>query len=98
MEREDLQVAPLPAQNGPPQRSRVVVEGVLDVEVGDEPGTVFEFAFALAQEFSRFYAACQILSEPDPALRASRLRIAQLTLRELELMLGLLGIEVPERM
>jgi arginyl-tRNA synthetase len=39
-----------------------------------------------------------ILSESDLALRASRLRIAQLTLRELELMLGLLGIEVPERM
>ena len=31
-------------------------------------------------------------------LRASRLRLAQLTLRELELVLGLLGIEVPERM
>ncbi len=31
-------------------------------------------------------------------LRASRLRLAQLTLRELELTLSLLGIEVPERM
>jgi arginyl-tRNA synthetase len=62
------------------------------------PKELCEFAFALAQEFSRFYGACHILSESDLALRASRLRIAQLTLRELELVLGLLGIEVPERM
>ena len=53
---------------------------------------------ALAQEFSRFYSACHILSETDAGLRASRLRLAQLTLRELELILSLLGIEVPERM
>ena len=62
------------------------------------PNELCEFAFALAQEFSRFYGACHILSESDLALRASRLRIAQFTLRELEIVLGLLGIEVPERM
>ena len=62
------------------------------------PNELCEFAFALAQEFSRFYGACHILSEADAGLRASRLRLAQLTLRELELVLGLLGIEVPERM
>jgi arginyl-tRNA synthetase len=44
------------------------------------PNELCEFAFALAQEFSRFYGACHILSEPDLALRASRLRVAQLHL------------------
>jgi arginyl-tRNA synthetase len=62
------------------------------------PNELCEFAFSLAQEFSRFYSAYHILSETDAGLRASRLRLAQLTLRELELTLSLLGIEVPERM
>ena len=62
------------------------------------PNELCEFAFALAQEFSRFYGACHILSESDTGLRQSRLRLAELTLRELELVLSLLGIEVPERM
>jgi arginyl-tRNA synthetase len=62
------------------------------------PNELCEFGFSLAQEFSRFYSACHILSETDADLRASRLRLAELTLRELELVLSLLGIEVPERM
>ncbi len=62
------------------------------------PNDLCEFAFNLAQEFSRFYGACHILSEPDAELRRSRLRVAELTLRQLELVLGLLGIVVPDRM
>jgi len=42
------------------------------------PNELCEFAFSLAQEFSRFYSACHILSETDADLRASRLRLAQL--------------------
>jgi arginyl-tRNA synthetase len=62
------------------------------------PNDLCAFAFDLAQEFSRFYGACHILSETDIPLRGSRLGLAQLTLRQLELVLGLLGIAVPERM
>ena len=62
------------------------------------PNELCDFAFRLAQEFSRFYAACHILSESDEALRGSRLTLARLALRELELLLSLLGIEIPERM
>jgi arginyl-tRNA synthetase len=62
------------------------------------PNEICEFVFVLAQEFSRFYNSCHILSERDLPLRASRLGLAALALRALELMLGLLGIEVPERM
>jgi arginyl-tRNA synthetase len=54
--------------------------------------------FELAQAFSRFYAACPILPEKDDAIRASRLSLAELTLRQLETALGLLGLETPERM
>lgn len=62
------------------------------------PNVMCDYAFRLAQAFSSFYAAHHILSEADPMLRASRLGLAALTLRALETALGLLGIEVPERM
>ncbi|MCC6919007.1 MAG: arginine--tRNA ligase [Alphaproteobacteria bacterium] len=62
------------------------------------PNVMCDYAFGLAQAFSRFYTAHHILSEADPALRASRLGLAALTLRALETALGLLGIEVPARM
>jgi arginyl-tRNA synthetase len=62
------------------------------------PNFVAEHAYKLAQTFSRFYAACPILSADDPAVRASRLGLAETTLKQLELALDLLGIEAPERM
>ncbi len=62
------------------------------------PHILCEHAFALAQSFSRFYTACPILPEKDAAVRASRLGLAALTLRQLECAMNLLGIEVPERM
>lgn len=62
------------------------------------PNYLCEFAFNLAQVFSRFYQQCHILSEQDRALQSSWLALSELCLRELELVLGLLGIEIPERM
>jgi arginyl-tRNA synthetase len=62
------------------------------------PNFVAEHAYKLAQTFSRFYAACPILSADEPAVRASRLGLAETTLKQLELALDLLGIEAPERM
>jgi arginyl-tRNA synthetase len=57
-----------------------------------------EFAFDLAQRYSRFYAEHHILSEPDEAIRASRLGLCQLTLAAIVKTLDILGIEVPQRM
>lgn len=62
------------------------------------PNELCDFAFTLAQSFSRFYAATHILSEPDKAKRASWLALAKLTLNQLALVLDLLGIELPDRM
>lgn len=63
-----------------------------------QPGVLAEFAFGVAQRFSRFYAECPVLAEPDAAVRSSRLGFCQLTLAVLEQALGLLAIDVPERM
>jgi arginyl-tRNA synthetase len=61
------------------------------------PNSVAEHAYRLSQAFSKFYAACPIL-QAKPSVRASRLTLAGATLKQLELALGVLGIEVPERM
>ncbi len=62
------------------------------------PNDLCEFAYTLAQAFSRFYEHCHILTEPDPGLQASWLALSALSLRTLECTLDLLGIELPERM
>ncbi len=62
------------------------------------PNFIAEHAYKLAQTFSKFYAACPILSAEEPSVRASRLALAETTLKQLELALDLLGIEAPERM
>lgn len=62
------------------------------------PNHIAEFAYEVAGRFNRFYDACHILSESDPDLRASWLSLASWTLRALERLLDLLGIEVPDRM
>jgi arginyl-tRNA synthetase len=61
------------------------------------PNALAEHAYRLSQAFSKFYAACPIL-QAEPAVRASRLRLATAALTQLELALDLLGIAVPERM
>ncbi|MDR6935585.1 arginine--tRNA ligase [Luteibacter sp. 3190] len=63
-----------------------------------QPGILADHAFDLAQRFSRFYAECAVLSEPDAEVRASRLGLCVLVRRVLEKSLWLLGIDVPERM
>jgi arginyl-tRNA synthetase len=62
------------------------------------PNMLCEYAFELAQNFSRFYGAHHVLSEPDTNLRAARLGLCALVLAVLTGVLDLLGIEVPERM
>ncbi len=62
------------------------------------PHILCDYAYNLAQEFSSFYSRCHILSETDQKLQASRLALCALTARHLEVILGLLGIETPERM
>jgi arginyl-tRNA synthetase len=62
------------------------------------PHVLCDYAYRLGQQFSSFYSNCHILSEENEVLRASRLGLCALTFKQLELVLGLLGIELPERM
>jgi arginyl-tRNA synthetase len=92
-----------PVIRSPEERKLVLaLLGLTDAMAGAEakraPNILCEYAFEAAQHFSRFYSEHHILSEPDAPLRAARLGLSALTLRVLEKVLGLLGIEVPARM
>ncbi len=63
-----------------------------------EPAIVARFAFQLAQEFNNFYHRNHVLNEEDPQRRALLLATAAVAVRELERVLGWLGIAVPESM
>ena len=63
------------------------------------PHILCEHVYTLAQAFSKFYSDCPILKTGvEPDVKASRLALAETTLRQLETGLELLGIETPERM
>jgi len=62
------------------------------------PNILCDYVYGIAQAFSSFYAACPVVKEEDEGVRASRLALCRMTLAQLDLVLGLLGIEIPERM
>ena len=62
------------------------------------PHILCDHAFALAQAFSKFYAACRIVDEADGKIRGSRLGFAEAVAAQLDAVFDLLGISAPERM
>lgn len=62
------------------------------------PHLLCTYLYELAGVFSSFYEACPILNQEDMALKLSRLKLASLTARILELGLSLLGIKTLKRM
>ena len=61
------------------------------------PNILTNYLFEVANSFHAFYEACPVLKSEEPA-RSSRLALCELTARVLKYGLGLLGIQVPERM
>jgi arginyl-tRNA synthetase len=71
---------------------------VRDVARSLEPHRLCTYLFELANMFNTFYQQCPVLIAENPAVRASRLRLCDLTRRVLADGLDLLGIESPRRM
>ena len=63
-----------------------------------EPAYLAKHAFQLAQEFNNFYHLHHILTEENAAKKSLLLATAAVVLRELETVLGWLGIASPEAM
>jgi arginyl-tRNA synthetase len=62
------------------------------------PNVLCDHAFEVAQAYSRFYGEHHMMSMNDAAARGGKLALCRAVLAQLTLVLGLLGIEVPERM
>ncbi len=93
----------IPAIHSPEERALALqllsqADVMIAAEAKRAPNILCDYAFELAQKFSRFYGAHHIMSESDTALRGQRLGTCARTLAVLREILALLGIEVPERM
>ena len=62
------------------------------------PHKLCTYLFAVASRFNTFYDQCPVLKTEEPAVRRSRLALADLTARVLATGLDLLGIEAPSEM
>ncbi len=71
---------------------------VAAASAGYAPNEIADFAFAVAQSFSRFYTECPVLAAEDEAVRASRLALCGLAHQVLSKALWMLGIAVPQKM
>ena len=62
------------------------------------PHHLCDYVFAIAQCVNGFYGVSRILDEPDHSRRRSWLSLIDMSLRQMELCLDILGIEIPSRM
>jgi arginyl-tRNA synthetase len=65
---------------------------------GYSPATVANYAYELTKLYNRFYHEFSILKEENEALKKFRLQLSKTSAQTLSNAMGLLGIEVPERM
>jgi arginyl-tRNA synthetase len=63
-----------------------------------ELSTAAKHAYVLAQAFNSFYHKYPVAQESDPAVRATRAGVVRLYHDRMVALLGLMGIEVPDRM
>jgi arginyl-tRNA synthetase len=62
------------------------------------PAQIANYVYDLAREFNQFYHEYSVLNEPDPDISRFRLDLSRLTAQVIKTSMGLLGIDVPERM
>jgi arginyl-tRNA synthetase len=62
------------------------------------PALIANYIYELAKEFNQYYHEAPILREPDESTRAQRLLVLQQVANIIKTGMGILGIDVPERM
>ncbi|HBK93379.1 MAG TPA: arginine--tRNA ligase [Parvularcula sp.] len=92
-----------PAVGAPEERALVLMllqygDALKDAFDRRLPHYLCDHAFRLAQSFSSFYAACRIVDEADPKIRAARLGLVAAFAGQLDTVLDILGMPAPERM
>ncbi|MBF9237146.1 arginine--tRNA ligase [Hymenobacter sp. BT683] len=71
---------------------------VADAARNLSPAVVAQYAYDLAKAYNRFYAEVSIFQETDVAKRSLRVALSARVGEQIKASLGLLGIQVPERM
>ena len=69
-----------------------------DAAVTYNPSLVANFAYDLVKEYNQFYHDYSILREKNADKRSFRLVLSEIVARVVNNSMGLLGIEMPERM
>jgi arginyl-tRNA synthetase len=62
------------------------------------PAIIANYAYDLAKEFNQYYHDTPILREEDPAVLKFRLELISVMARTLRCAMGILGIQLPDRM
>jgi arginyl-tRNA synthetase len=62
------------------------------------PSTIAQYIYELAKEYNRFYAEVSIFNEQDGNCRQFRVVLSEQTAKVIKSGMGLLGIDVPDRM
>ena len=63
-----------------------------------DPSIVANFAYDVVRHFNTFYQSCSILREEDVTVRSLRMQLCELTGQCVQSSMGILGIQMPERM
>jgi len=69
-----------------------------EAETNLSPALVANYAYELAKTYNKFYHEHKVLAEPDENIRNFRLTLSQKTGDTILACMGLLGIEMPEKM
>jgi len=69
-------------------------------EAGEEfsPALIANYIYELVKEYNQFYHDFSILKEENPSLKQFRLILSETIASVIKTGMGLLGIDVPERM
>ncbi|MGI6219641.1 MAG: arginine--tRNA ligase [Bacteroidaceae bacterium] len=97
--------ATLPANVSLNEKEESLIQKIADfatvvAQAGNDysPSGIANYAYELVKEYNQFYHDFSILREENEALRAFRLALSETVARTVKAAMGLLGIEVPERM
>ena len=101
--KQNLKHGPLVAPTTPAERDLMItlalLPGALERAASERaPHHLAEYCYRVAADFTRFYDQCHILSESNPGRQGSWLTLTSYSGEVLSMLLGLLGIEVPNRM
>ncbi len=62
------------------------------------PAVIANYVYELVKEYNQYYHEYSVLKEEDQALRGFRLALSNSVASTIQRGMGLLGIEMPERM